>query len=179
MLVNTAIWAALIIAGVCFALLKPKVFMKAVSAVSALVLVMEGTALLFSLNANRMSANLTAVYCSDEDYFTFSDNGDVVVIMLDTFDNRMLEQAAAQDPDYADVFRDFTFYENTSSSYGKTAGCRPDLLGDVVPNPLPGTLSPSPCWGCYPQTPSSASRRGKRSESEKALLLKKRERLFE
>lgn len=120
MVINTAIWAAVILASVCFALLKPKIFMKVVSAACALVLVMEGTALVFALNASRMSANITSVYCSNEDYFTLSDNGDVVVVMLDTFDNRLLERAVVENPEYADVFSDFTFYENTSSSYGKT-----------------------------------------------------------
>lgn len=43
MLVNLAIWAGILLISVSFMLLKPKLFLKAVSFVNALILVMEGS----------------------------------------------------------------------------------------------------------------------------------------
>jgi len=40
--------------------------------------------------------------------------------MLDTFDARLIDRALEEDPDYADVFEDFTYYCNTSSSASRT-----------------------------------------------------------
>lgn len=116
MLVNLAVWAAIMLGSMALSLTKPKVFLKVVPAACALILVMEGAALTTLLLQKSERGDLSRIYCSDEEQFTFSPNGDAIVIMLDTFDTRLMDQALEEDPDYADVFEDFTYYRNTSSS---------------------------------------------------------------
>jgi len=134
MLVNTAIWAAILLGSAALSLTKPKLFLKAVPAISALILVMEGAALVSLSAGSRYNSDINYVYCSDEEQFTFSPNGDVIMIMLDTFDTRYLDRALAEDPDYADVFEDFTYYRNTSSSTMLTDSSFASFMTGQVPD---------------------------------------------
>lgn len=120
MAVNTLIWAGVIVGCVALALLRPRWMMKAMPAACALILVMEGTALAALLAGARMDGDLDSVYCSDEGLLDFSTNGDVIVVMLDTFDARLMERALENDPERTDVFDGFTYYRNASSSYSLT-----------------------------------------------------------
>ena len=115
MLINAGIWGAILLGSMLFALLRPKAFMKTVCAASALMLVMEGTALVTLAIQQKDNGDLGRYYCSDDGYMTFSENGDVVVVMLDTFDTRLMDRALEEDPDYTGVFEDFTYYRNTAS----------------------------------------------------------------
>jgi len=120
MLVNAGIWAAILLGSIALSMAKPKWFLRVVPAVSALILVMEGAALAVLMTGSSYNSDINYVYCSDDEQFTFSDNGDVIMIMLDTFDTRLMDQALAEDPDYADVFEDFTYYRNNSASMTRT-----------------------------------------------------------
>ena len=138
MMINTAVWAAVMLGSVCFALLRPKAFMKAVCAASALVMLMEGAAMASLMMGNTYSSDLNRVYCSDEEQFTFSPNGDVIMVMLDTFDTRLMDRALEEEPDYADVFEDFTYYRNTSSSTSLTdTSFMSFMTGEVADNSEP------------------------------------------
>lgn len=120
MLVNVGIWAAILTVCTALSLVKPKLFLKVVSTVSLLILVMEGTALISLMMGSAYNNDINHVYCSDEEQFTFSDNGDVIMIMLDSLDVRFVDRALQEDPDYAAVFEDFTYYRNTASNYSRT-----------------------------------------------------------
>lgn len=138
MLVNAAVWAAILLGSIALSLTKPKLFLKAVPAVSALILVMEGAALVSLSAGSRYNSDINHIYCSDEEQFTFSDNGDVIMIMLDTFDTRLLDRALVEDPDYADVFEDFTYYRNNSSSMTRTESSFASFMtGQVADNSEP------------------------------------------
>ncbi len=138
MFVNAAIWAAVLLGSTALSLAKPKLFLKVVPAVSALILVMEGTALVSLLLGGGYNSDINYVYCSDEEELTFSDNGDVIMIMLDTFDARLMDRALEENPDYADVFEDFTYYRNTSSSTMLTDSSFASFMtGEVADNSEP------------------------------------------
>lgn len=138
MAVNAGIWGVIVLACVLLALLRPKAFMKASMAVSALILVMEASALGVLLTQHSANGDLGRYYCSDKDQFVYSGNGDVIVLMVDTFDTRLMDQALIDDPDYADVFEDFTYYRNTSSSTMLTATSFMSFMtGEVCRNEEP------------------------------------------
>ena len=134
MMLNAAVWAAILLGILALSLTKPKLFLKAVSAVSALILVMEGTALVTLALDGGYNSDINHVYCSDEEQFTFSDNGDVIMIMLDTFDARLMDRAIEENPEYANVFEDFTYYRNTSSSTIRTKSSFSSFMTGVVPD---------------------------------------------
>ncbi len=141
MLVNAAVWAAILLGSAALSLTRPKLFLKAVPAVSALILVMEGAALVSLSAGSAYSSDVNHVYCSDEEQFTFSPNGDVIMIMLDTLDTRLMDRALEEDPDYAAVFEDFTYYRNTSSSTSRTESSFSSFMtGEVCHNEEPFLL---------------------------------------
>ena len=118
--INLLIWMAVLLISAIAILLKPKVVMRAMSALCALVLVMEGTALVVSISRHRPSEELGSVYCSVADRFTYSQNGDVLVYMMDTLDSRLMDRIWDEDPDFVSELDGFTYYRNTSSSYCMT-----------------------------------------------------------
>jgi len=138
MIGNLAVWAAILLGCMALSLTKPKLFCRVVCAGSALILVMEAAALATLAAQRSDSGDLGRYYCSDEDQFTYSDNGDVVVVMLDTFDMRLMEQALAEDPEETAAFADFTYYRNTSCSAMLTdASLLSFLTGEVYHNEEP------------------------------------------
>lgn len=138
MLVNTAVWGAILLGSAVFGLMKPKLFLKAVPAACALIMVMQGAAMAVLLTRNNGNDDLNRVYCSTEDQLTFSQNGDVIVVLLDTLDTRLVDQAIEEEPEYAKVLDDFTYYRNTSSSTMLTDTSVTSLLtGEVCRNEEP------------------------------------------
>lgn len=138
MAVNTGIWGAILLGSVLFALLKPKAFMKTAAAASMLMMVMEGTALGVLAMNQGVNDDLGQYYCSDEEYFTFSGNGDVIVVMLDTFDRCLLDQALSEDPAYTALFEDFTYYQNTATAaYLTDTSFTSFMTGEVYHNQEP------------------------------------------
>lgn len=117
MLGNLLIWAAVILGSMAFILIKPKVFTKIISALCALVLVMESSALAVLLMTNTQDKESTNIYCSEAEQHTYSQNGDVLVFMVDTWDVRLFNRMLEEEPEYTETFRDFTYYRNASSSY--------------------------------------------------------------
>lgn len=120
MLGNLLIWGSIIVGSIIFILLKPKIFTRIISAVCALVMIMEGSALAVLLINNTQNKELTNIYCSDAEQYTYSQNGDVIVYMIDTYDVRLFNRMLEEDPEYAETFRDFTYYRNASCSYPLT-----------------------------------------------------------
>lgn len=121
MLINLLIWGAILLFFVGFMLMKPRLFLKAVSAVCSLILVMEGTALVTSLiNHAEVNESTDNVYYSDIDEFTYSEQGDVLVFMMDTLDTRLFDRVRKDNSDYLKEFEGFTYYRNASSSFRKT-----------------------------------------------------------
>ncbi len=57
---------------------------------------------------------------SGDDQFVVSKNDNIIVITLDQMSPLIFEQVVELDPEVADIFKDFTYYDNMSSSYSFT-----------------------------------------------------------
>ncbi len=57
---------------------------------------------------------------SGDDQFVVSKNKNIIVITLDQMSPLIFEQVVELDPEVADIFKDFTYYDNMSSSYSFT-----------------------------------------------------------
>lgn len=120
-LINLFVWSAILIFFVGFMLMKPRAFLKAVSAICGLILVMEGSALVVGLiNHAETDISSNYIYYSDLDEFTYSEQGDVLVFMMDTLDTRLFDRVLEEDAEYLKELDGFTYYRNASSSFRKT-----------------------------------------------------------
>lgn len=55
---------------------------------------------------------------TDIDEYSFSDNENIIVFLLDTFDSGVFQKNMSEEPErYARVFSDFTYYPDTCSNY--------------------------------------------------------------
>jgi len=120
--INMLIWVAVILVFIGMMVIKPRFFTKFVSFISAMILVMEGTSLTVSLiNQAEVDTSSNYIYYGDIDRFTCSQNGDVLVFLVDTLDTRLFDQMREENPEYLTELEGFTYYRNASSSYRKTA----------------------------------------------------------
>lgn len=64
----------------------------------------------------------------EDDSLKLTGNNDVIVFLLDAYDNQMIDVVLQDDGDYLDPLADFTYYNNMSSRYRYTNGSLPYLL---------------------------------------------------
>lgn len=72
MLINTVAWAVVIVGSLVLCVLNTRLFLKAVPAVCALIMVMQGTAMTVLMIQSTQQSDLNLYYCSSKDQRTFS-----------------------------------------------------------------------------------------------------------
>lgn len=60
--------------------------------------------------------------------FNFSEKQNIVIIILDSFQNDIFQEIIDKHPKYRYLFSGFTYYRNTTAQYAKTYGAVPALL---------------------------------------------------
>jgi len=76
-------------------------------------------------------------YGADEQ-FVMSEDQNFVILLLDTVDSRTITELLDEHPEYSEVFRDFTYFENTVGAYSCTERSVPYILsGDWYENDEP------------------------------------------
>jgi len=118
--INCTIWFAVVAASLVFMAVKPRAFMKAVSFVSALIIAMEGVSMGASLLNAGERPGVGEAYCTEKDIFTVSGNGDVIVLMPDTLDTRIMDRVMAENSEFLKELDGFTYYRNTGGLFHKT-----------------------------------------------------------
>lgn len=69
---------------------------------------------------------------TDKDKTVYSENENVIVIVLDTYDSRVLNDLVSErDTDVQSTFRNFTFYKNTTSMYRYTDYSLPEIITGI------------------------------------------------
>lgn len=54
---------------------------------------------------------------TNEDMFTYSDDENLLILVLDAVDSTAFEQSMARDAHYSEIFKDFTYFRNTVGGY--------------------------------------------------------------
>lgn len=106
----------------------PKVF----KALSAVVLGYHIIALIVLCVLAPKSAFVTTIdyYAESSDQFKFSKNNNVIVMVFDAFDNKIINEMIETKPEYFDGLEDFTVYTNTSSVYDSTVTSMNQIFGN-------------------------------------------------
>lgn len=85
--------------------------------------------------ARKMEMTVTT-----KDEFTLSSNRNFIILVLDAVDSASLNELFAQQPEYEDIFTDFTYYRNTVGAYPFTEHSIPFILsGEWYENQEPFT----------------------------------------
>jgi len=126
--IDTAIW----VTGLLFSLLFGQRIIKQAS----LILMFSGLAsiavLIASLSAYDFKINQTTYTITENNKFSFSDQKNVLVFVLDGFQSDLFWDFINQEPQIKNSFPGFTFYPNTSAVFAKTYPTIPLLLTGKV-----------------------------------------------
>lgn len=125
MVVNAAIWLAIIICSFLLFCLGKQYWNKIVLFIPGAVTVMQLTALVFLLITTEELHEETGYaygggYVSDQNMFDLSENKNVVVFLLDCFDVKVMNSILEKQPDILQDFDGFTYFPNSTSVYTRT-----------------------------------------------------------
>ena len=138
-IINAIIWLAIIsVALLLFFIFKQKT-VKIISAIAAFILLIQ-TITLSTLFISGVSAESNATETSqytvtDRNLYTVSKDENVIIMILDMFDNEYMREIINETPEVKETFKDFTFFDNAVGSYSTTAYAVGTILtGDVIGN---------------------------------------------
>ena len=118
----------LTIVALLFLLLKKQLFGKACMYISAcLSLMLLVTAITEVLGSEALEPKLK-LQISTKNEFVMSGKQNFLIFMLDAADSREFSYLLEQNPEYRDIFADFTYYENTVGAYSCTRYAVPYIL---------------------------------------------------
>lgn len=115
---NIAIWIAVLAAVTTLGVIFPEVARKAAIIASLALIIGQGVALVTSWTPPEDEGpnwQLDGVA-----QFEFSTEGNIIVITLDQLNPLIFEEALERDPHFAEVFKDFLYFDNMSQNYSFT-----------------------------------------------------------
>lgn len=118
---NLILWVVLILLPFLTHYLFPKIWKYAARAISALLVVAQTVALIVMLaTSDSLYDNSQNGYLKREGIYDVSENNNVVVFLLDRFDNKYADAILEAEPELETELGGFTFYENFVGSYSRT-----------------------------------------------------------
>lgn len=122
-------WAiAAIVVITLFCKLKREVFSRIVQVVSICMTLMLGVTLLTLAMTNQGFSKKPSMSVTTENMFAMSQDSNFVILLLDAVDAQVLEGMLETEPEYQDIFTDFTFYDNVVAAYPYTQHSIPYIL---------------------------------------------------
>ena len=144
---NAVIWVAILAAAlVLFFVLKDK-SLKVLSAVAGCVLLIQAVTLgtlLLGYAGQEVDYSAQGEYkVTDKDLYTVSKEQNVIVMLLDMFDNEFLKGAMDAHPELKESFKDFTFFDNAVGAYSTTCYSVANMLTGTTVNNQGSTFNDS------------------------------------
>jgi len=130
-IVNLIIWAAILITIIAMRWIKKSVWTRSVIFISALLFLMQFVSFISVIPRIRDSErrSFSTGYFLSMDYeFMMSSNENTLVFVLDAMSFSRFDVAVNEFPHLHDIFRDFTMFENSATSYDGTFPSMPFLL---------------------------------------------------
>lgn len=129
-IVLIAVFATIALALILFAKDKVLKIAKVISMMLTAIMLISTTTLLIQ-NKDVFTVKKDLV-CTDEGLYEFSENQNVIVIILDTFDSNYFDKILELNgSEVTDTLKDFTYYRNTVGSYPTTKGAVPYIVSGV------------------------------------------------
>lgn len=132
---NTLLWLACIAIPVALQKIKPKITKQILNFASGIILAMQLVTVGLLLMTNDFGVKSTMGYVSDKGINTASSQENVVVFVLDTFDQEYFDDIRSTDPDFLSPLDGFTYFDNATGMYPTTKGALPYILtGQIYKN---------------------------------------------
>lgn len=146
MMTNLVIW--IVIAGICFVV--PFVFKDKYrtiySGIAAFLSAVQLVAV-FSLLIQVIPINYSQKSFSGESQFMMAPNDNIIVLVVDSWYNTQFEDTLSENPDFENILKDFTYYNNADSHYNYTF---PSLSHMLTGYPYDSTITQEEwkedCW---------------------------------
>ncbi len=124
--VNTLIWILLIVVLVIILIKAPK-GMQIITGLSIYVIIVQLSAVGFALiTTNALDSKSEQIVVDGS--LELSEDNNIVIFILDAYDNQEIDMVLADDSDYLSPLKDFTYYDNMSSRYYYTDFSLPYFL---------------------------------------------------
>lgn len=129
---SVGVWiaaAAIVVAAFCK--WKSEYFSNAVKAVSIGMTMMLCITLLILDITNQGFHRKPSMSVTTRNMFQMSKDSNFIVLLLDAVDAQAMESLLEMDPEYQDIFTDFTFYNNVMAAYPYTQHSIPYILSGI------------------------------------------------
>ncbi len=126
MVLNLVVWFVIILAAYILLYFSRKYWRITMKYVSLLIILMQlvGLVSIFAMPQTGQTYDQITidsnVYFSNDGQYTFSGNGDILVIVLDRLDYDYIEDVLEDSPEYFDKLTGFTSYTNATGEFART-----------------------------------------------------------
>ena len=125
---NLVLWVILIGAIVVFYLRKSQMIWKVIKAVSIWVILIQAVSLGVMIATSKDTAPKSDMVFTTEGMLEVGAQNNVIVFILDKFDEQYLNEILEENPEFLAPFNDFTHYTNATSEFSPTYDSIPFLL---------------------------------------------------
>ena len=123
------LWVAVtVIICVAYALARRKKFVKAVQVVSVCMTLMLTVTLASIMISTKGYEKKLDTCITTKDEYTFSTDKNFIILLLDSVDSATFSKIMEENPEYNEIFEDFTYYANTLGKYPCTSTAVPHIL---------------------------------------------------
>lgn len=129
-LVNIAVWIVLILVSVFVYMYKNQKVRKLCKVISVYLCLTQVVSLAYVIVSTDLSSKKEALMTTNH-ALEISSKNNVIVFVLDSFEQQLMDAILEQNPDFDSDLADFTCYHNTSSRYAFTHQSIPYLLTHV------------------------------------------------
>lgn len=126
--INLIIWIVIFALPYILHFFNRKVWKKAIVYISCLCIIMNAVSLVSLIFSSNLSENENKGFYSKENLYEVSDEGDVVVLVLDYFDSEYMDNLLEENPDILSEWTGFTRFVNCTSMYKQTMPSIPYIL---------------------------------------------------
>ena len=116
--INIAVWGGVLLLFAVFGLVFPKQIRSVGYVACAALVIAQGVALITAWKPQDKS--VPNYQLSGDEEFLLSSQDNILVLTLDQFNPLVFEQALEEDPSLKEIFKDFLYFDNMSSSYSFT-----------------------------------------------------------
>lgn len=125
------LWAVVILITVAMAILlkrKKQMFENVLMFISGCMTLMLLVTMISTIMTKGMDNPQSELYVTEKDEFKMSEDENFVILVLDTLDSREFSSLLEEHPEYREIFRDFTYFENNTGTYACTRDAIPFIL---------------------------------------------------
>ncbi len=125
---NVIIWIIIIIMPFILKKFKPTIFQRIVPVLSYVIILVQVVTIGVLSITIKKDDDMSQYFLSQNNMLELSVNKNIVIFVLDTFDDVLFKEIIEGDSSYTEKLEGFTYFENSVGSYSTTKGALPFIL---------------------------------------------------